>query len=1163
MNNSSHQSGLSTQLSLIPSTDMNSPMAEQLSITDELMVDHANRTLNQPIDWQARQQAIDPYHSYVVQAPAGSGKTELLTDRVLALLALVQRPEEILAITFTRKAAAEMRDRILKKLQAGLSDVEPPEAHLKQAWHLARQVLARDKELNWNLLKYPSRLRVQTIDSFCQSLIRLTPSLSGAGASLNPTDYATILYQEAARRTLAQLDNSEPVRQLLGHLDLNLLKTETLLIDMLSSRDQWGFIIEDETAALGQMVETLHQIVEQELQQVQQAMPIAWEQELVAALHEAAAHKAQADAQHPMKCLLHWDGQPLRPVFADVAYWVAVAGFLLTSKGELRRTVSAKDGIEAKSPYRQAILDWLRKHQDNESLVEALCTVRGLPLQLIEERNLETFKAFFACLKMSLAHLQEVFKERMQVDFIEIAQRASLALGQSDNPSDLLLKLDLSLKHILMDEFQDTSYSQMQLLEKLVSGWHKEDGRTLFLVGDPMQSIYRFRKAEVGLFLKVAEQEQVGDVRVQRLNLQENFRSDQGVVNWVNQVFQAVFPEVDNAALGGISYSPSHAFNGLGQRVAVQLYPFIYDKESPTQDKASVELMAEQTIVQLVRNALANHPESDHPVVVLVRGRNHLGQLAQLLQANQIPIKAVDIVALQNTPEVEDLLQLIRALLHDGDRLAWMALLRSPFCGLDLKSLTFLFGQDFKRAVWQDLQRAIDLGDGLEALIGDTAAYRLRHFCSIVLARPYHQTGLSFPSYVEHIWRELGGFDHYASPAEHENMQAVLSLLDRLAPYGDIDANEFQEQINRLYAAPASQDRAVEIMTMHKSKGLEFNEVIIYGLHRFSRPQPPALIEIEQLDGELLMGTVAHAASKERDSVSELIRSRNKKREEYETARLLYVACTRARENLHIVYLQSQDDLDKDRVDKRSMLYPLYPQITESMCYPAERLQELSADVQGIISTANIWQDAYNNSQLERLSIESLQRLQPSLNTPWHGAISAPVWQFDDKRQAAIGTVVHAWLEQMSIDHLANWTVNRIQNARGIMCQQLRQEGLAPSELELAADKVIELLSGALSDEKGRWLLSHPQASHEWRLSDEEGVEKIVDLAILDEQGWLVVDYKTSTRAEGESQEAFTARLRISYQEQLSQYVRYLEALDGRHARAAIYALDGCLWIEL
>src|SRR5690606_5580740 len=112
--------------------------------------------------------------------PAGSGKTELLTDRILALLATVNRPEEIVAITFTRKAASEMHARVIGKLEAGLQP-EPQDAHRQRSWHLAREVLRRDRELGWNLLEHPARLGVRTIDSFCTYLVRAMPWLSSLG----------------------------------------------------------------------------------------------------------------------------------------------------------------------------------------------------------------------------------------------------------------------------------------------------------------------------------------------------------------------------------------------------------------------------------------------------------------------------------------------------------------------------------------------------------------------------------------------------------------------------------------------------------------------------------------------------------------------------------------------------------------------------------------------------------------------------------------------------------------------------------------------------------------------------------------------------------------------------------------------------------------------
>src|SRR6202521_4097744 len=133
-----------------------------------------------------RLRAVDPSDSFIVQAPAGSGKTELLIQRFLTLLSLVEQPESIIAITFTKKAAGEMRHRVIGALQKAAAESAPEEAHERQTWELSRRALARDQELTWQLIQHPSRLRIQTIDSFCSSLVRQMPWVSRMGASPQP-----------------------------------------------------------------------------------------------------------------------------------------------------------------------------------------------------------------------------------------------------------------------------------------------------------------------------------------------------------------------------------------------------------------------------------------------------------------------------------------------------------------------------------------------------------------------------------------------------------------------------------------------------------------------------------------------------------------------------------------------------------------------------------------------------------------------------------------------------------------------------------------------------------------------------------------------------------------------------------------------------------------
>ena len=143
------------------------------------MTDH--RAMVDIADLDQRRHALDPSRSFIVQAPAGSGKTELLIQRYLVLLSRVQSPEEIAAITFTRKAAAEMRKRVLQALASARTEVKPPETHLALTWEHARAALERDGALGWRLEENAARLRIQSIVSLCASLTRLMPVLAAFG----------------------------------------------------------------------------------------------------------------------------------------------------------------------------------------------------------------------------------------------------------------------------------------------------------------------------------------------------------------------------------------------------------------------------------------------------------------------------------------------------------------------------------------------------------------------------------------------------------------------------------------------------------------------------------------------------------------------------------------------------------------------------------------------------------------------------------------------------------------------------------------------------------------------------------------------------------------------------------------------------------------------
>ena len=155
-------------------------------------------------DDQARKDALDVARSFIVQAPAGSGKTELLIQRYLCLLATVDNPEEVLAITFTRKAAAEMRLRVVLALQRAARGEAPDAAHEKITARAAKAVLVRDHEAGWDLIDNPRRMRVQTLDSLNASIARMRPLTAGATTGAATVDMAEMsaLYRHAAAATL-------------------------------------------------------------------------------------------------------------------------------------------------------------------------------------------------------------------------------------------------------------------------------------------------------------------------------------------------------------------------------------------------------------------------------------------------------------------------------------------------------------------------------------------------------------------------------------------------------------------------------------------------------------------------------------------------------------------------------------------------------------------------------------------------------------------------------------------------------------------------------------------------------------------------------------------------------------------------------------------------
>jgi ATP-dependent exoDNAse (exonuclease V) beta subunit len=774
-------------------------------------------------------------------------------------------------------------------------------------------------------------------------------------------------------------------------------------------------------------------------------------------------------------------------------------------------------------------------------------------------------------LPLAVAQLKLVFAARGEADFAEIADGALLALGEADAPTDLMLALDYRIQHILVDEFQDTSITQYRLMESLTAGWQPGDGRTLFLVGDPMQSIYRFREAEVGLFLR-ARREGIGAVRLHPLALRANFRSQAGIVDWVNRSFARILPREEDYAAGAVSYTSSTAVHpALAEAVRVHAF---FDDEG---DAEAVR------VVDLVRAALA-----DGEVAILVRGRNHLARIVPALKRAGIRYSAIEIDTLDRRQPVQDLLSLARAVSHADDRPAWLAVLRAPWCGLTLADLHALCGpapdaaappaapnprpqlelfssQDAappsaapgkpkypdERTLWElmrDEPRLARLSSD-----GRARLERARGVLDRALAARARDT---LRARVESAWLALGGPAVVEDETDLEDIERFLDYLGEREQAGEIaDRAAFEAGIAKLHAAPdLRSDGSVQIMTVHKAKGLEFDTVIVPGLGKAPPKRDPSLLlwtERATRDGaapavsSLLLAPIKEAGT-ENDAIYSYLVGLDRERESYEDARVLYVAATRAKKRVHLLgsvkgfERNSGGEASDPKPLQRSLLEKLWPAVRDDFAQAALAAEPARARAAGGEAIDQHLRRLPADWRLPRLDV-SLSRSQAAERD---GARDAIEFSWAGETARRIGSVVHRWLQRIAADEMRNWDRARLEAMRAQFRRQLAARGVAEEELDRAATRVLAALGNATADARGRWLLGPQRGSrNEYRLTgviDGERRDVIVDRTFVDATGrrWIV-DYKTSSH-EGADVEDFLDRERERYSAQLTLYAKIL-----------------------
>lgn len=1150
-------------------------------------------------DQLARDQALDVTRSLILQAPAGSGKTTLLMQRFLCLLATVEEPEAVLAMTFTRKAAGELRARIEAALQAAAQPVESWSEDVveRRTLELAARVLKVDAERGWGLRQSVTRLRVQTIDGVNRSLAAAVPVTASGIGDLGLALQPLRLYREVARQCLIDLENDAELGEISGllfeRLDNSWALLEERLAIMLQQRARWlPRLVGIDPVDLRREIEIVVTLqLEAAIGPVAARIDPAARREVAAIAAIALEHLS---VSAPTSALL----DSLRSLAAardrddwSIAEWRALASFVMTkSKDEpaLRkaRGINVTLGFP---PSEKALKDrmraWLQAH-DEPSLTALLDALRRMPSAEFNESDQQVFDNLVRFLLLAAAQLELEFRERGETDFVAIGAAARSALRATEDELSLrLLHQGTVLQHLLVDEFQDTSQDQYELIAELTRDWQVADGRTIFVVGDPMQSIYQFREARVDLFQRACERG-LRHLPLQFAQLGRNFRSQPVIVDFVNECFAKIFPREFAVLEAAVPYSPSvaaqQAISQPGVRPDYGVFCHALRSELKARD-ASEEALE---ILQLVREL--RESAAIKSIAILVAARPHAELLVSTLQANEIAVVGLDLLPLSETPVVKDLMSLTLALASPLDRVAWLSLLRAAWCGLELADLTHLVEAAPRAAIielWQDEARL--------SRLSPIGRRRLEWLRSIVLPLILDDSR-ALAAKVEAAWLQLGGPACYPEPTALGDARTYLDVLAAALarPSGAI-REELPWLLDGLYSgATVSADAtAVQVMTIHRAKGLEFDAVILPGLARKPRSdEAPLLGFLEWQDDGETRTVMAPCETRKRNSaeptLASWVQDVNKRRATRERARLLYVAATRAKRALHLFADISVKDDEIAAPPASSPLGILWPALAQRFkdAVDAHRTRLPRQSPLAMVTPTS-------GSTLRRLPEPDLRAHWPRDVTVARLALSSA--ELDAGRSADEGPVVGREIDEHRANILPTARGATVAHAReiGIVIHQelerlgnfielssiatmtaqdelrwqrsLRALGVVEAQLAAAASWVARALRNTLNDSDGRWLLNAHEgtARSEWALTGIRSgrlINVIVDRSFVHQGVRWVIDYKTAIPPDIDSGVALTLTDFIAEQvewhtAQLAGYADLLRAYDQRPLRAALY----------
>lgn len=1113
--------------------------------------------------------------SIIIEASAGSGKTYQLINRLVSLLLQGAKPANIVAITFTRKAAAEMQVRLQERLyQLAVLDETHLVNELKATGFEATPVLIdRARSLYEDVIFSAQSVRCTTFHSFCQEILKRFPFEAQIPPGFELTEQAYLHKQQAWLALMAecQQKNKSNIANAIAFLfnEFSLNTTREILNNFLNQRSDWWAWTKNAKNPVGLAISKMQALfnVEPELNPLDEFFnnPL-FEQSLI----DFSAHLEKLTAKKFKNWLEDIGHARDKNLKLDERYTALQSAFLKTG-GEPR---SLKVTKEMSKLFGESAADnFVNSHFEICQKISNLQD--ALNLLLNYKINTQWYIAGEAYLK----HYQNIKQSLRLLDFTDLEWQTYCLLTKSQHALWVQYKLDSRINHLLIDEFQDTNPVQWRLLQPLLEEFsqYQQNGdrsRSVLLVGDSKQSIYRFRRAEPKLF-PIASNFIQKNFNSERMQLNASWRSSPAIIKFVNKIFTetSIGQSIENFPLHKTelkNLSGSVSLLGVADKLNIddkEQHIFRNPLQQPRTEKPSVHAIEAATIAEKIVSLVNSNEKITvngqqrtiqyQDIIILLRNRTNAAHYEKALHQFSIPFTGSERGTLLECLEVNDIIMLLNWLITPFNNIALASILRSPLFSISdhvLTEIAQIHSKDTGQANWFEKIKILLAQNGRQAEPAlEKAINLLERWRNIATQIPVHDL-------LDIIYSEADVLNQYhlAYPA-HLKSRTRTNLTRLIELALEVDSGRYpslQQFIAHIAHLKTLTDEApdtpaasndinrVQVMTIHASKGLEAPVIFLANADAGSDDKDmytyKAIVDwpAEQEKPEIML--LANSANR-RDKVTTALIEKDTRAQKRETANLFYVAITRARQHLYI----SAAKQTKAQSDWYSVI---------SQCYAMEEAEQAEVLLEQHASKpeTNIKKENSTSNNTIQSLVEPALRKKIQIHIAYNDlqksiSPSQPDTQADKKQPTTAlpqsqgsdtdatnrGIIIHAILEAVGNDSTIT----------GQECKNRFGQQLNDTQWNEYWDEV----QNVINDKRFSFIFSDKnEAYNEVAISYLENnttIYGIIDRIVIEDKNIFIIDYKTHQTVDHSNISDYALR----YQSQLMHYQKAAQRLWPEH----------------